>query len=196
MENLKHPTLTPVTDPSVASSNRTSLGRRILYFDGTIEVKAELAEEFSLKHPGVRFFVDRITSEIDQFNRFVEESKRISKKGEVAEPDLEWKIPERYKTLNVTERVWNALADQVDLDDDEISARIDRVRFEMSLLKRLELMDFLRTLCFIVDTLSERGIPWGVGRGSSVSSYVLYLIGVHDVDSVMYELDFKDFIKI
>jgi DNA polymerase III alpha subunit len=35
---------------------------------------------------------------------------------------------------------------------------------------------------------------WGIGRGSSVSSYVLYVLGVHDVDSYAYDLDIGDFL--
>jgi DNA polymerase III alpha subunit len=43
--------------------------------------------------------------------------------------------------------------------------------------------------------MKERNIVWGVGRGSSVASYVLFLIGTHKVDSVKYELDFNEFLK-
>jgi DNA polymerase III alpha subunit len=36
---------------------------------------------------------------------------------------------------------------------------------------------------------------WGVGRGSSVASYVLFLIGVHRIDSMKYNLDYKEFLR-
>ena len=36
---------------------------------------------------------------------------------------------------------------------------------------------------------------WGVGRGSSVSSYILYLIGVHRVNSLKFGFDIKDYLK-
>ena len=48
---------------------------------------------------------------------------------------------------------------------------------------------------YIIDTLRENNIVWGVGRGSSVSSYMLYLIGVHKVDSIKYNLNINEFIR-
>jgi DNA polymerase III alpha subunit len=43
--------------------------------------------------------------------------------------------------------------------------------------------------------MRENDIVWGVGRGSSVASYTLYLIGVHKIDSIKYELDINEFLK-
>jgi DNA polymerase III alpha subunit len=48
---------------------------------------------------------------------------------------------------------------------------------------------------YIVDTLRKNQIVWGVGRGSSVASYALYLIGVHKIDSVKYDLPIGEFFK-
>jgi DNA polymerase III alpha subunit len=50
-------------------------------------------------------------------------------------------------------------------------------------------------LKYLVDAMRENKIVWGVGRGSSVASYVLYLIGVHRIDSIKYDLDIKEFLK-
>jgi DNA polymerase III alpha subunit len=43
--------------------------------------------------------------------------------------------------------------------------------------------------------MRSNNIVWGVGRGSSVASYVLYLLGVHKVDSIKYGLDIREFLK-
>jgi DNA polymerase III alpha subunit len=48
---------------------------------------------------------------------------------------------------------------------------------------------------YLVDTLRKNIIVWGVGRGSSVASYILYLIGVHRIDSLYYDLDIAEFLK-
>ena len=48
---------------------------------------------------------------------------------------------------------------------------------------------------YLVDTLRKNNIIWGVGRGSSVASYVLYLLGVHRIDSLYYDLDITEFLK-
>jgi DNA polymerase III alpha subunit len=56
-------------------------------------------------------------------------------------------------------------------------------------------MPILRAITYVINTLQDKNIVWGVGRGSSVSSYVLYILGVHDVDSVKYNLDIADFLR-
>jgi len=43
--------------------------------------------------------------------------------------------------------------------------------------------------------MRENGIVWGVGRGASVASYVLYLIGVHRINSIQYGLDWREFLR-
>ena len=43
--------------------------------------------------------------------------------------------------------------------------------------------------------MRDNGVIWGVGRGSSVASYVLYLIGIHKVDSMYYDLPINEFLR-
>ena len=57
------------------------------------------------------------------------------------------------------------------------------------------MIPMLKFLVYMVDQLKHNKILWGVGRGSSVSSYILYLIGIHKVDSLKYELDYKEFLR-
>ena len=53
----------------------------------------------------------------------------------------------------------------------------------------------LKTMKYVVDTLRANNVVWGVGRGSSVASYVLFIIGVHKIDSVKYKLPINEFFK-
>ena len=57
------------------------------------------------------------------------------------------------------------------------------------------LYPILQLLVYIIDIMRKNNLVWGVGRGSSVASYVLYLMGVHKVDSYKYSLDIKEFLK-
>jgi len=50
-------------------------------------------------------------------------------------------------------------------------------------------------MIYLVDFMRENEIVWGVGRGSSVASYVLYLIGVHRIDSIKFGLDWREFLR-
>jgi DNA polymerase III alpha subunit len=65
----------------------------------------------------------------------------------------------------------------------------------MDLFKQHAMEDVLRFLIYMTSTLREAGVWWGVGRGSSVASYCLYLIGVHKIDSIKFGLDIHEFIR-
>ena len=61
--------------------------------------------------------------------------------------------------------------------------------------KKRDLVNLLKFLVYLVDIMRENNIVWGVGRGSSVASYVLYLIGIHKIDSIQYGLDWHEFMR-
>ena len=66
---------------------------------------------------------------------------------------------------------------------------------ELAEFKARNLFPILQLLIYIIDTMRKNNLVWGVGRGSSVASYILYLLGVHKVDSVKYNLNIKEFLK-
>lgn len=70
-----------------------------------------------------------------------------------------------------------------------------RVLYEFKYYRQLNLIGVLYLLKHIVDIMRDNNVLWGVGRGSSVSSYVLFLLGVHKIDSIKYELDFHEFLR-
>ena len=74
-------------------------------------------------------------------------------------------------------------------------AELQRAGEELLLYQERNLFDLLRYLRYLVDTMRDNGIVWGVGRGSSVSSFVLYLLGVHKINSLYYDLDPSEFLK-
>lgn len=77
----------------------------------------------------------------------------------------------------------------------ETDEQKDRVSQELELFIKHGMYDVLHVMKYIVDTLRANNIVWGVGRGSSVASYVLHLIGVHKIDSVKYKLPIEEFFK-
>jgi DNA polymerase III alpha subunit len=72
---------------------------------------------------------------------------------------------------------------------------INRVSQELELYVKHNMMDLLYYLKYLVDTMRKNNVLWGVGRGSSVASYVLFLIGVHKINSLKYNLDINEFLK-
>ena len=97
-----------------------------------------------------------------------------------------WFMPEEYKELDIRE----LLLAKTNSDSER-----KRVVTELNVYEVRGLLDLLRFLVYLIDTMKENDIVWGVGRGSSVASYVLYLIGVHRVDSLKYNLEFDEFLN-
>ena len=97
-----------------------------------------------------------------------------------------WHMPQEYKTLDIAEYVLGLC---------RADHELQRVAQELLLYQERDLFDLLRYLKYLVDTLRQNNIVWGVGRGSSVASYVLFLIGVHKIDSLYYNLDIDEFLK-
>jgi len=98
----------------------------------------------------------------------------------------EWIFPVVYQQIDV--KAW--LHDKC-----KTQQEIDRVNEEFTLYEEKDLIMLLRLFIFLIEYMRRNNFVWGVGRGSSVSSYILYLIGVHRVDSLKYGLDIKDYLK-
>ena len=100
-----------------------------------------------------------------------------------------WFIPEYYKTLDVEEHIANCLP------KDTTPEALKRISIELEMYRTRNLYPILQVLIYIIDTMRKHDIVWGVGRGSSVASYVLYILGIHKIDSLKYNLDIKEFLK-
>lgn len=179
-----------------APSPNTELTSRVLWFDGDSTVSEDkVIQHLSAGLPVDGMFVEELSQEIKRYNALVLPDQRISVKTECASPKLDWVLPEPYATMDVREYVLDKLSYEcIQVADTLNRERINRTLRELKLYEDAGLIDFLRALIYIINTLQARDVVWGVGRGSSVSSYVLYLIGVHDVDSVAYSLDITDFL--
>ena len=98
----------------------------------------------------------------------------------------EWMMPNEYKQLDIAEYLLSLCKTDVELQ---------RVGQELLLYNEKNLFDLLRYLKYLVDVMKDNNIIWGVGRGSSVASYILYLLGVHKIDSMYYDLDPGEFLR-
>jgi DNA polymerase III alpha subunit len=97
-----------------------------------------------------------------------------------------WHMPDEYRRMDIAEYI-------LSLCDSD--AKLQRCGNELLLFQERNLFDLLRYLKYLVDTLRANHMIWGVGRGSSVASYVLYLLGVHRIDSIFYDLDPTEFLR-
>jgi DNA polymerase III alpha subunit len=72
---------------------------------------------------------------------------------------------------------------------------LQRVGEELMLYQDRDLFNLLRYMKYMVDTFRKNNIVWGLGRGSSVSSYILFLLGVHKVNSIYFDLSIDEFLR-
>lgn len=119
-----------------------------------------------------------------QLQRWMEDAATVDQYD--ARNQSQWHMPQQYRDLDIAEWVLS----QCTTDE-----QLQRVGMELMLYLERDAFPLLRYLKYLVDTMRQHNIVWGVGRGSSVSSYVLYLIGIHRIDSLYYDLDIREFLK-
>jgi DNA polymerase III alpha subunit len=127
-----------------------------------------------------------------QFNKFANE---LDVETLILEANWsqEFNIPQHYKDIDVEEYIKGLVSESNgELGDNPAGARVDA---ELALYKARNLYSILQLMIYIVDMMRKNNLVWGVGRGSSVASYVLYLIGIHKIDSLKYNLNIEEFLK-
>ena len=97
-----------------------------------------------------------------------------------------WLMPEEYKSFDIALYVLNKC---------NTEAELQRAGEELFLFHERGLFPLLQYLKYLVDSMKANGIVWGVGRGSSVASFVLFLIGIHRINSLYYQLSIDEFLK-
>ena len=97
-----------------------------------------------------------------------------------------WLIPLSYKELDIEELLYSLCS---------TDKQHNRIAIELNKFKEYGLLDVLRYMKYMVDLFKDKHIVWGVGRGSSVASYCLFLIGCHCIDSLKYDIQFDEFLK-
>ena len=148
------------------------------------------------------------SDDIDKFNKACEE-QGLSKLQKYIPLDVdqktfdgvcqgEWFMPDEYKNMDITVYLFAKLAENLQVEpNDELrhTEEWKRVTEEWKAFLDRGMTDLLRYMVYLVDYMRENDIVWGVGRGSSVASYVLYLIGVHKVNSIQFDLDWREFLR-
>lgn len=97
-----------------------------------------------------------------------------------------WHMPDEYKKLDIAHFV---------LGQCQTDEELQRAGQELLLYQERDMFVLLKYLKYLVDTMRNNNIVWGVGRGSSVASFVLFLIGVHKINSLYYGLEIDEFLK-
>lgn len=129
--------------------------------------------------------------DVELFNKFAYENfdevsiKLPTKLKTHDERKNHWFYPPSYDDINLETYFTN-----ISKDND-----LDRIKQELQLYKEKSMEKFLRFCIYLADNIKENGWVVGVGRGSSVCSYLLFLLQINLVNPIEYSLDIKEFLK-
>lgn len=135
-------------------------------------------------------YEDKVFSETDDLKKFNEKIQKNYlnwNKIKFSYDSVEKKllIPKEYQKINIEKYLYDKI---------KTKKEKDRVDYELYYYKKYKIFDILIIIKYIIDEMKKNNCIIGVGRGSSVSSYVLYLLGVHKINSLLYDLDFHEFL--
>lgn len=156
-------------------------------FEGLYSGKITSLENLNIDNPSlVAQFNKSRTQNADPVSNLQEYKPQTVSQQEfdVANQD-QWFMPDEYRDMDIEGFLVNACPKE----------NYDRLVVELGLFRQHNMIMLLKYLKYLVDTMRTNNIVWGVGRGSSVASYCLYLLGVHKIDSIKYKLDIHEFLK-
>jgi len=176
------------------SEGVTNLKNRQLWFDGASVIPSNQIGDY-MDNLSPQLWASELTLEINQYNTLVSVEEQIKcGKTHLQEMCTDLNIPDEYKYLNIKAFIWNKLEIICqDFNNEQQQLRRVRVEEEWELYQKFKVVDMLLVMNYVINTFISDNVVWGCGRGSSVSSYILYILNVHDIDSVYYELDYNDF---
>jgi len=158
-----------------------------------VELTSDQLRELLLRGKNINHTTVIIDEEIELFNKYQEDLldtkiifDPISADHRNINNHNEWLFPDKYKKINVLEWL---------LAKCHTEEEINRVKHEYNLYSERNLIVLLQFFIYLVDYFRKNNFVWGVGRGSSVNSYCLYLIGIHRIDSLKYNLPIEDYLK-
>ena len=150
----------------------------IMMTDPTVMPRTAMVKDVDLS--AIRELVDEIY-DFQQYNKL-----DITVPEYDAQNQVNWLMPNEYKDMDIAKWI---------LEQCETEPELQRVGEELLIFQERDLFDLLRYLKYLVDIMRANGVIWGVGRGSSVASYVLYLIGIHRINSMYYDLSISEFLR-
>lgn len=178
----------------------TELSDRTLRFDGVSILDPERVAAALAR--GVRPSDLRVTSISDDVrlhNEVVVEADRLRELAdEPVQINMAWRLPKKYQDLDLNQYVIDRFVERSEelgftADDSDVLVAEARIQAELAEIQRRGMVEFMKTVIYVLDTFRQNNVVWGVGRGSSCASYVLFIIGLHVVDSLKLQVPMEEF---
>jgi DNA polymerase III alpha subunit len=169
IDNLGIPVYTSDDVKSLIYQGKTDLLDKILADPEDLDIKDYNTISEQLEQPKIPLH-EKLEMSLEDFDKNLQQN---------------WLMPKEYQELDI----------ETFLVQHSQKQHYQRLMEELAEFRNRNMLDLLKWLKYFVDTCRSKGIVWGVGRGSSVSSYVLYIIGVHKIDPIKYNLDWREFLR-
>lgn len=175
----------------------TELKDRVLWYDGHSSVEIDILSKMILNGDDISdLFVLENDEEVENYNKI--SSNKLEVKYSNNTINTEWNIPDVYKQIDLESFVLTELTDiqkNKQFNVDYCNKSMARVYKELALIKQLNLTGLFLCIIYLIDVFKEQNIIWGVGRGSSCASYILYILDLHCVDAIEYDISENEFFK-
>jgi len=173
---------------------KTPLKNRTLWYDGTVETSPDQVWELFLRGVDAsKVVVNSVDEDVELYNS-IEEIPLMSKKESNKKLNFDWIIPEKYNHFQIHEVIIDRLYLFLkDVPEEKHLQYVTRVELELEEINSRGLQNLFRTLVYVIDTLRENSLVWGVGRGSSCACFCLFLLGIHLIDPVKFGIPLEEF---
>lgn len=171
---------------------KTELKNRTLWYDGTNQVEPEDVPQLILDGvPLSRIVVNSLNEDLETFNTLEDVEFPLNKISN-SPLDFSWHIPLKYQDIDLEAYTLDKLITcKSGISSD--ARYISRLKDEINEIKHRGVTDLFRTLIFVTETLRASDTVLGVGRGSSCASLFLFVIGLHKVDPIKYNIPLSEF---
>lgn len=179
-------TSTPKLNRKLSGRFVDSAGRTVMTVDGIsnllsqgVDVSGMIAEDCEETRKYNQFSDNALILYTDEM-----QAQSGSEYDELATAN--WYTPKKFTDIDIKQWLFERCSTDIEQH---------RVLQELNMYDERNLYPLLHHLIFLVDHFRKNNVVWGVGRGSSVASYVLYLIGIHKVNSIKYNLEIDEFLR-
>ena len=171
---------------------KTQLKNRILWYDGTSQVDPDLIPDLMVNGlPLENICITHHNSDSLQFNT-LSEDYQLNQKSSNKDFDFSWKIPTEYQNINLEEILEETCIEYCYLNKLDHHLYYERLYAELKEIKNRHIEPLFKTIFYLINTLYETQV-FGIGRGSSCASLVLFLLGLHKIDPVKYDISMEEF---
>lgn len=128
---------------------------------------------------------------IELYNRFSNNKLQKFEEGnfgELSDDLFIWNTPSDYSEIDIE----LFCVERMEYTSD---VYLSRLSDELAEIEKRKMEPLVRHLIYMVDHFRKNDIVWGVGRGSSCASLVMYLIGINKIDPVLYEIPMDEFFR-